>query len=285
MENNIGMRKEQIHQYPLCIEVELTNRCSLNCVMCGTPYMTRQKCDMAWDLFTKVVDDAVRNGYRVMWLHVFGEPLLYPRIFDAVRYIKEADKRGPCISTNGMLLTKDVSEQLIDSGVEHIMVVLSSMMKEVYEKIRVGAVFETVVENIHDLIDVSRGRIDIVIQHLITKWNANETADEYYREFGRHKRFSVTDWQTVRLPPHGEYIGLTKPHYGCLMRMVHFCVLADGRVPICCFDYDCTVCCGDMNIQTIDEVATGKLFEQYTYKILTGDVAEMPSCRKCYEKT
>lgn len=278
--------KEQIHNYPLCIALEVTSNCNLKCAMCGfgVPH-ERQHQDMEWDLFKKIVDDAVENQYRVMWLHVFGEPLMWKRLIDGVKYIREAYKNtifnvGPCIGTNGVLLTKDISKGLIEAGVETIVVGLSSMRKDVFEKIRIGANFEDIINNIHDLLSIANGKISISLQRLKTIWNEDESNEEYIKEFGNYPYLRIEESTVLRYPPNGKKIGFHRMD-SCGMRMVHFAILSDGRVPICCLDYDCTVCCGDSNKQTINEIAQGKLFQKYTEKIIQKKVDDIETCHSC----
>lgn len=95
-------RKWVDREFPRHIFIETTSRCNLSCSYCPRPRISH---DLPYQLFTKIVDEASLHGHRSFSLHLFGEPLLYPRIIDCVRYIKE---RGHAVilTTNGVLLER-----------------------------------------------------------------------------------------------------------------------------------------------------------------------------------
>jgi radical SAM protein with 4Fe4S-binding SPASM domain len=51
------------------------------------------------------VDEASLFGHRSFSLHLFGEPLLYPRIIEVIDYLK-ARRHGIILTTNGILLAR-----------------------------------------------------------------------------------------------------------------------------------------------------------------------------------
>ena len=75
---------------------------------------------MEFSLFTRIVDECNNYGPRSFSLHLFGEPLLYPRIMEAINYIKAKNKRHTILlTTNGTVLNK-FARGLLESGVDRI---------------------------------------------------------------------------------------------------------------------------------------------------------------------
>ena len=73
---------------------------------------------MDFELFRQIIDEATRYGPRSFSLHLFGEPLLYPRIFEAVRYIKQRNPRHTVLlTTNGTRLNSCI-EDFISCGID-----------------------------------------------------------------------------------------------------------------------------------------------------------------------
>lgn len=75
---------------------------------------------MDYGLFTGIIDEASRFGSRSFSLHLFGEPLLYPRIVEAIEYIKRKRRDHTILlTTNGTLLNRYVDD-LIRLGVDKL---------------------------------------------------------------------------------------------------------------------------------------------------------------------
>jgi len=108
------------------VYLELSNTCNFKCDFCPIEHSKRQKKFMDFSLFKKAVDDVVR--YQISdWVafHVLGEPLLYPRIFDAVSYVKSRGLKL-LITTNGSLLTTDTVDKLAGLEVDKISISLET---------------------------------------------------------------------------------------------------------------------------------------------------------------
>ena len=75
---------------------------------------------MDFELFKSIVDEADQYGSRSFSLHLFGETFLYPRLFDAVRYIKQKRKSHTILlTTNGTYMERYVDE-LCASAVDQV---------------------------------------------------------------------------------------------------------------------------------------------------------------------
>jgi MoaA/NifB/PqqE/SkfB family radical SAM enzyme len=87
-------------RFPRHIFIELTSSCQLSCSYCPRPRVSHH---LPFELFKKIVDEASSFGKRSFSLHLFGEPLLYPRILESIEYLKS---RGHAVilTTNGLLL-------------------------------------------------------------------------------------------------------------------------------------------------------------------------------------
>ena len=63
---------------PVCLYLEVTNRCNLLCTTCPRTYDELEPpADMSWDLFTSIVDQVPDLARAV--LHGVGEPMLVAR--------------------------------------------------------------------------------------------------------------------------------------------------------------------------------------------------------------
>lgn len=96
--------------FPRHLFIETTSNCNLACAYCPREKITN---NMDYGVFQKVVDEATGYGARSFSLHLFGEPLLYPKIFEAIRYIKSKNIRHTVLlTTNGTRIDSLINELL-----------------------------------------------------------------------------------------------------------------------------------------------------------------------------
>lgn len=134
--------------YPDRMYIESTNVCNLACVMCpiGLNLSKRKKGYMAYDLFTAIVDEMAPH-VKATTLHIWGEPLLHPRMVDMIAYCREKGVHSE-ISTNATLLDAEMSRELLQAGLGTIYLCMDGVKKETYERVRRRGDFEETRENI-----------------------------------------------------------------------------------------------------------------------------------------
>ena len=131
---------------PVCIYLEVTNRCNLLCTTCPRTFEELEpEADMSWDLFTKIVN-GVDKLQRVV-LHGVGEPMLVKNLPQMVRYLKD---RGIYVlfNTNGTLLTEKNGQALIDAGLDEMRVSLDAADDSVFQMVRGKDMFDRIVTNL-----------------------------------------------------------------------------------------------------------------------------------------
>jgi MoaA/NifB/PqqE/SkfB family radical SAM enzyme len=131
---------------PVCLYLEVTNRCNLLCETCPRTFETLEPpADMSWKLFTKIVDQ-VPNIARVV-LHGVGEPMLVRNLPDMIRYLKA---RGTYVlfNTNGTLMQPKRFQELIDTGLDELRVSLDAADRESYLRVRGKDFFNRIVRDV-----------------------------------------------------------------------------------------------------------------------------------------
>ncbi len=121
-------------------------------------------------------------GLKSISLHCNGEPLVNRDIIEILSFARKTNPRlDISFSTNGMLLNPALSAHLLREGLDGISISLDGARKQTYEKIRRGACFEKVIENISDFIEQKKkigNRIrKIGITAVASKENVHELPD------------------------------------------------------------------------------------------------------------
>jgi MoaA/NifB/PqqE/SkfB family radical SAM enzyme len=106
-----------------------------------------------------------------------GEPLLQPNLPE---WIGEAHAAG-CETgflSNGLLLTKEKLQQILDAGVDWICISMDGADAEMYEKIRIGSDFERVCENVANIAKLRTGKVPkIMINFVLMDLNFHQIED------------------------------------------------------------------------------------------------------------
>jgi radical SAM protein with 4Fe4S-binding SPASM domain len=137
--------------FPIHLDIEVTNVCNLRCRFCATTYIKVKKGFMKWETVKRVLDEAEEYGAYACKFNMRGEPLLHEGLGRFIEYAKKKGIVDVFFNTNGVLLTEEKAKMLIDSGLDRLTISFEGFEKEMYEKNRVGAKFEKVVANVERL--------------------------------------------------------------------------------------------------------------------------------------
>ena len=264
------------------VAVELTNRCNLRCAMCPMNKLGRPDADMPWELVEKVAADLKANGLTVNWLHEMGDPLLYPRLAEAIDLFPACS-----VSTNAMLLDEEMGRELLGSTLRRIRLCVDTLNPRMYPFIRRGGIFEEVVANIRTFLELSVGKeIKVEIQRLITPETSQETVASF-REFFQLERYPQAEAIEKTCEPldTSDETPFHQSFYGCFQGYPFrwFIVLADGRVTHCCYDAHGQQPIGDMKTQTVREIVDSVKLEEYMAAFKARDWKTLPRCGECYK--
>ena len=139
-------RAKRMEREPVCLYLEVTNRCNLLCTTCPRTYVELEPpADMSWELFTSIVDQIPKLQRAV--LHGVGEPMLVKALPRMVRYLKD---RGVYIlfNTNGTLLTERNGRAMIDAGLDELRVSLDASNPSSYLAVRGKNYFARILHNV-----------------------------------------------------------------------------------------------------------------------------------------
>jgi len=117
---------------PLCVQINLTNRCVNRCNSCRK-YLW-QPLDIDYRLLKKIVNELIEMKVETI-IFSGGEVLLYRRFLDILKYIKENSNIETSMITSG-LSDATINIMEIAKNVNRIYISLDSIDSEIYRKIR-----------------------------------------------------------------------------------------------------------------------------------------------------
>jgi len=244
----------------------------------------RPEDDMPWWLVQKVAADFRDNDIRARWLHEMGEPLLFPRLAEAIDLFP-----GVGVSTNVMMLDKGYGKELLATSLERIRLCVDTVNSEVYPEIRRGGRFDEVVANIRTFLELSKGHdIRVEVQKMVSLKTADETIRNFedFFEIDRFPQATVIE-KTCEGLDTTDATDLHEQYYGCFQGYPFrwFVVLSDGRVTHCCYDYDGSQAIGDMKTQTVRQILASDRIPQLMEAFTARDFETLPRCGECYKNT
>lgn len=176
------LKLEKTYGYPINILIEPTRHCNYACLMCPRQInkLADKKLDnpvMSLEQFKKIIDEIGKFLITIRFWH-YGEPLLNPAFCQMVRYAKKKNV-FTVTSSNLEKLTPELTDELIDSGLDYLIVSFNGANPETYNKYTGNrGDFKNVVKNIAYLAQRKRERNSrhpfINLQFIIMKDNDRE---------------------------------------------------------------------------------------------------------------
>jgi sulfatase maturation enzyme AslB (radical SAM superfamily) len=274
----IAAGRDRAPHLPEIVQIESTNICNARCVFCPRDEMKRRQGVMDPEVYRKVVDDCAALGIRHVRLHNYGEPFVDRQLVDKVAYAKQRGIAEVGVISNGSLIDEQVAHGVIEAGLDAINISVDASGREVFERTRVGLKYDKVIANIERLVRI-RGELGRTHPKLILSFVRQDNSED--------ERAFIDHWRTI-----ADKIHITDLHnwagtlnkesdvrYPCYRQWLTFTVLWDGRVSLCCADFDGRVVLGDMRTSSIREVWEGDAYRRVRREHLENGGPDI--CRAC----
>jgi sulfatase maturation enzyme AslB (radical SAM superfamily) len=263
---------------PDIVQIESTNLCNAKCVFCPRDEMQRRQGVMEFDLYRKVVDECATLGISHVRVHNYGEPFLDKELVEKVRYAKSVGIAEVGMISNGSLITEELARGMIDAGLDAINISVDAAGKDVFERTRIHLDYDVVIANIRSLArlrqESGRKRPRLILSFVRQENSADEQA--FIREWSQiADKIHITDLHNWAGTLHGR----STVRYPCYRLWLTFTVLWDGRVSLCCADYDGRHVLGDLRTSTIAEVWNSPAYRSVRKQHLESGGPEI--CRSC----
>ena len=229
--------------------IETTGRCNMRCPVCTKRIRNYDMPEEEYNFIVKRNKDLLKK--QAVWLDFNGEPLMDKFIFERIKLLKLAGAEAR-ISTNGVLLSEENIEKLIEAGPSMISVSVMTLDAQMYKIYRGSNDLALVLHNLLVLkqkADVSRKPIIIQAVKLDLKDKSeNNKFIAYFHSLGidvaLHKFTNRA--QNVILDLSEELPPLER--HECVGLKQNIVILANCDVVTCCCDY-----CGNASIGNLKD--------------------------------
>ncbi|MBI3939657.1 MAG: radical SAM protein [Acidobacteria bacterium] len=298
-QKDVEKKIRNLEKRPLAVSIENTNNCNLSCIFCPHEAMERTKGYVDRSLFERIIDQCVEIQVPHLVLVGFGEPLLDKDYVSKVKFAKDKGIGVISCTSNGILLNERISEGLVKSGLDYLNVSIDAANSETYgviHRIR-GAdkpnfQYDRIVENIENFVAIrkSLGADRPALQVRFKDFDSNRGELRAFVE--RFEKLAdeltvylnITNWPGSRIktsiPANAPMLKF--PCYN-IWSTLH--IMYDGRVAICCQDYECREVIGNLNNESLMDVWHGDRLRQIRQMHLKRQFGKLPVCNDCVINT
>jgi len=253
---------------------------------------------MDFELFKKVAEEI--SAFTLdCYLFLAGESLLHPKILDMVRFLKKKKLRI-LMDSNGCLLTPELSQSLVNEGLDFLSFSFDGYEAATYEKIRVNANFSQTIQNIKTLLEYKKSlhkslpyvRIRCIQDDDAAKFAA-EKKENFMKMFeglpvDEFAVVPVGNWNNA-LPEIAEYRITPNPrpsqedprYHPCAQLWTAMAIRWNGMVGTCCMDLLGENIVGNASEKTLLEIWNDTPLKTLRERHIRGDIRDIPVCAGC----
>ena len=280
--------------YPSIYAIETVLGCNLRCVECavGGGLVRRKQGLMRLAQFDHILDK-IKAHARYIYLHLWGEPMLNPDIFEMIVHASRYARTN--ISTNGNIVDNAMAKKLVASGVDEVIVSIDGVTQDVYEQYRrrgnATKAFQALL-HIYKHMVLQGKHIQLTPQFIVFEHNYHQM-DDFREACGKiglvpvFKAPYLREGTALREGPYAEFIRqkAQTPEerkvamQGCNLNNVTD-ILLDGSVTACCYDHDGATTFGNIFEQDMESIWDSPRYQEFRQRVASGESTDfcMKNC-------
>ena len=278
-------KKKISTDFPLYILVEPVSSCNLKCNVCFQSDKSFIKKEfmgkMDFQLYKKVIDEAVENGTKAITFGSRGEPTIHPEITEFIDYAKNKFLDFKLI-TNATKLSEKLINKIFDSNIDLVQFSIDSEDKIIYEKIRKFAKFDEVLKNVQRYCEIKKNYKNCKTVTRVSGLKVyEEQSDENFHKFwGQYADEVVFKKVSERWNTYNNEVNedLLTPCRAIWERMY---VWFDGKVNPCDADYKSYLSYGNVKNDTIKNIWNSDAFFNLKKTHLDNKRNKLTPCDRC----
>ena len=289
----------KLERKPSVVTIENTNICNISCIFCANEQMTRKKGHINKSLFEDITRQCVKEKIPNLLIQGFGEPLLDKEYVSKVEFAKNLGIKSVHCVTNGVLLKKEVSNGLIKAGLDLLYISIDAVTKNTYSKIHRTPInhqpfdkFDIITQNIKELFKLKKKYNSqkpwVQVRFKDFEENKGEL-QEFIRKYSNvvddiNIYMNITNWPGSNvendLPKGAPLLKFPCRNLWSTLYITH-----NGKVALCCQDYECKVEIGDVNNQSVMDIWRSKKLKKIRNMHMKTCFDKIPVCKDCVVNT
>lgn len=288
---------------PFSLFIDVCNACNFKCKFCAiqtTEIKKFKRQVMSWDLYKKIIDDVAQfpKPLKMLRLTANGEPLINKDLPRMIKYAKEVSEGGVSehieIVSNASLLTPELSDAIIDAGLDRIRISIEAINAKGYEEMCGGKIdWDKFIGNIKYFYE-HRRQCEVYIKTVDAAAKTEEEKELFYKEFEdicdkisiEHVIPMWSDYNKIYTDFDIEKEGL----HGHAMKSINICpfpfysfvINPDGEVTVCCSDWKREISMGNAQTENICDIWRGEKYRNFLLGMIeNGRINNHSVCATC----
>ena len=274
--------------YPPYLLIEPVSACQLRCPFCFQSDKTFTKKPfmgvMKLELFKKIVDEADNLGVGAITIASRGEPTMHKKIVEMIKYVGSKKNIFEIkFNSNAGFLSDELCHELFKNDVSQVVISADHYLKEEFERLRLGAVFEEIVKNVDNLYKIREEnypdcRTDIRISGVDNDKNLDRKKFyDFWIKRADHvsASYPIERWDTYNNKKHND---INDP---CEFLWDRMYVWFDGKTNPCDADYKSYLSYGTFGSNTIKDIWNGEKLNNLRNKHLKNERSTIVPCDRC----
>ncbi len=278
----------------LFLLLETTSTCNLKCPVCAHSVGYKQgplMSDEVFELCTKGIEEM---RIPSVCLNQYNEPLLDKKIFERIKKITSLKTVfDTFMNTNAVLLDEDKGRQLIESGLHRLLIGFDGFSPEVYEKMRYGSDYNTVLQNVLKFLELKKELKAVfpVVRISFVRSSINEHEAGEWFDFWKDKADYITIQEFItpvlnnskaHLIPKTSLRTKSAPNFDmCEQPFERAIIRGNGDVIPCCSPFAVNMPIGNVTQDSLRNIWNGKAVNELREMFREKRWREHPICSQC----
>jgi len=287
--NTITKNKGPCPEFPLLVDVEITSKCNLRCIMCEHTYMKRKQEMMTEKIFKSIISQCKGFAQGIRFI-MYSEPFLHPDIISYARHVKESGLLLH-ITTNGTVVTNRQIDDLINLGLDSITFSMQGATEDEYAFIRRNDKLPIVTEKIRYVKKKRKKNPFIQVSATVTQRDSNEDIERFkekWSEYADLVTVGLTSWSRIAEyePDIYKILGITpeqnRKYMPCQDILTKMCVFANGDITVCCGDAEGRLTVGNILNDNMKDLWDSEVYNGLRLLLTNMKMDMLELCKNCF---
>ncbi|MBF0228868.1 MAG: radical SAM protein [Desulfamplus sp.] len=285
--------------FPSQVVLEVTSRCNLECKGCAVhgpdSFTTRQTGNMSeQDWRTAIKEIGSWDKELNLTAHGGGEPLLHPNFKEILQLVKSFPKLNAGFLTNGMLLNKEWAEFVVDIGLDWIGFSIDGVSPQTHKIVRKGSNLEIIEKHLLELLlirerssikkpsnkEPSKSPKPLITLNMVAYDEVYDQKEQFVQKW-LNKVDNITISHYRNPPSSRRALLVPQERKPCFLLWSQMIIASDGRVGLCCEDFNIDFPLGRVGEKPLIEIWNGSEISKLRKMHEAGDFTSHPMCHDC----